>query len=191
LVHTQLVTISSRSRASFELRNITKFSILLAYKSTTTMYRRNKLNFYMLLVKISSKLEGINLIRNIYDNKLIYFLLINNKLLYMIIFLLSYRAKSSELGLAQDQVVFQSSYIRRSYSAHFLLSRSRVELRNEMISSRSRVSSFSYSPSCYSVVCNGYRVPKISVYARLTLVNFLFIYTYIKKCYPKWIKGAP
>jgi hypothetical protein len=63
----------------------------------------------MLLVKISSKLEGINLIRNIYDNKLVYFLLINNKLLYMIIFLSSYRAKSSELGLAQDQLVFQSS----------------------------------------------------------------------------------
>jgi hypothetical protein len=44
------------------------------------MYRMNKLNFYMRLVKISSKLEGINLIRNIYDNKLVYFLLIYNKL---------------------------------------------------------------------------------------------------------------
>jgi hypothetical protein len=59
----------------------------------------------MLLVKILSKLEGMNLIRNIYNNKLVYFLLINNKL-YMIRFLLSYRAKSSELGLAQDQLVF-------------------------------------------------------------------------------------
>jgi hypothetical protein len=147
LVHTQLVMISSRSRASFELRNITKILILLAYKSTTRTYRRNKLTFYMLLVKISSKLERINLIRNVYDNKLVYFLLINNKLLYMIIFLSSYRAKSSELGLAQDQLVFQSSYIRRSYSAHFLLSRSRVELQNEFISSRSRVSSFSCSPN--------------------------------------------
>jgi hypothetical protein len=108
----------------------------------------------MLLVKISSKLEGINLIRNIYDNILVYFLLINNKLLYMIIFLSSYRAKSSKLGLAQDQLVFQSSYIRRSYSAHFLLSRSRVELRNELISSRSRVSSFSCIPKCqFSVFC--------------------------------------
>jgi hypothetical protein len=47
----------------------------------------------MRLVKISFKLEGINLIRNIYDNKLVYFLLIYNKLLYMIIFLSSYRAK--------------------------------------------------------------------------------------------------
>jgi hypothetical protein len=150
LVHTQLVTILSRSRASFELRNITKISIFLAYKSTkklSTTYRRNKLTFYMRLVKISSKLEGINLICNIYDNKLVYFLLIYNKLLYMIIFLSSYRAKSSELGLAQDQLVFQSSYIRRSYSAHFLLSQSRVELRNELISNRSRVSSFSCSPT--------------------------------------------
>jgi hypothetical protein len=43
----------------------------------------------MRLVKISSKLEGINLIRNIYDNKLVYFLLIYNKLLYM---LYSFRA---------------------------------------------------------------------------------------------------
>jgi hypothetical protein len=90
----------------FRAKKYNKFLILLTYKSTTTTYRRNKLTFYMLLVKISSKLEGINLIRNIYDNKLVYFLLINNKLLYMIIFLLSYRAKSSELGLAQDQLVF-------------------------------------------------------------------------------------
>jgi hypothetical protein len=119
------------------------------------MYRRNKLTFYMRLVKTSSKLEGINLIRNIYDNKLVYFLLIYNKLLYMIIFLSSYRAKSSELGLAQDQLVFQSSYIRCSYSAHFLLSRSPVELQNALISSRSRVSSFSCSPThviCVSIV---------------------------------------
>jgi hypothetical protein len=140
LVHTQLVTISSRSWASFELRNITKISILLAYKSTkkpSTTCRRNKLTFYMCLVKISSKLEGINL----------YFFLTYNKLLYMIIFLSSYRAKLSELGLAQDQLVFHSSYIRRSYSVHFLLSRSRVELQNELISSCSRVSSFSCSPT--------------------------------------------
>jgi hypothetical protein len=128
------------------------------------MYRRNKLTFYMRLVKTSSKLEGINLIRNIYDNKLVYFLLIYNKLLYMIIFLSSYRAKSSELGLAQDQLVFQSSYIRCSYSAHFLLSRSPVELQNALISSRSRVSSFSCSPTCDLCQYCKYQPPNLNIF---------------------------
>jgi hypothetical protein len=78
----------------------------------------------MRLAKISSKLEGRNLIRNIYGNKFVHFLLIYNQLLYMIILFLSYRAKSSDLGLAQDQLMSQSSYIRHSYSAYFLSSRS-------------------------------------------------------------------
>jgi hypothetical protein len=64
----------------------------------------------------------------------------------MNIFLLSSRVKSSELRLTQDQLIFQSSYIRHSYSAHFFSSRYWVQLRNESILSRSRVLSFSCSP---------------------------------------------
>ena len=56
--------------------------------------------------------------------------------------------KSSELVLTQNQLISQPSYRKCSYSAHFFLSRSRVEPKYESISSSSRASSFSCSPSC-------------------------------------------
>ena len=55
--------------------------------------------------------------------------------------------KLSEPTLAQDPLVSRSIYIKCSNSARFFSSRSRVKSKNDSISSFSRASNFSCSPS--------------------------------------------
>src|SRR4051812_42976445 len=62
------------------------------------------------------------------------------------IFCRAIELKSSKPTLAQDRLISRSSYTKCSNSACFFLSRSRVESKNESMSSCSRASSFSCSP---------------------------------------------
>ena len=59
----------------------------------------------------------------------------------------SYRAKSSERVLAHDQLVYWSSYIKCSFSAHFFSSQTQLETKYKSILSGLWASSFTCSPS--------------------------------------------